>query len=84
MTPEQIRAWALRVWGTEGQYIGPSLSTLGEFAEMVHNAAIERAIAACKKSAKEPSSLWEETGCWNHASHACADALEALKVGAQC
>jgi len=30
---------------------------------------------ACEESGNAPSSLWEEPGCWSHASRSCADRI---------
>ena len=30
----------------------------------------------CLQSAAEPSSMWEESGCWAHSAECCAQAIE--------
>lgn len=35
----------------------------------------EACVLACEETGKHPSSLWEEAGCWTHASETCAFAI---------
>jgi len=47
-------------------------------AETREREAYERAAKVCEKVATEPSSLWEEPGCWSHAASNCAIHCRAL------
>lgn len=47
-------------------------------AETREREAYERAAKVCEKVAAEPSSLWEEPGCWSHAASNCAIHCRAL------
>ena len=40
--------------------------------------ALERALKACNEVAANPSSMWEEAGCWEHAAENCENAIRAL------
>ena len=45
--------------------------------------ALSEAIAACRIVSENPSSLWEEPGCWTHAANNCAAAIRALRAAAK-
>lgn len=48
-------------------------------AKIARSEALEEAAKVCDSSAKEPSSFWQEEGCWKHASYYCAEKIRALK-----
>ena len=41
------------------------------FANLVAQYQKEQDVMACKRIAKNPSTLWEEIGCWKHAAENC-------------
>lgn len=43
--------------------------------EMQRSAALK-----CSVIAHDPSSLWEEPGCWKHAANNCRDAILAMPI----
>jgi len=56
----------------------PELET---FAKLVADAAAaverEACAKACETEADNPSCLWEEPGCWQHAAENCAGSIRA-------
>jgi len=48
-----------------------------KLAEVERN-ALERAAKVCEGVASGPSTMWEETGCWQHAAENCAHGIRAL------
>ena len=54
------------------------------FAKLVAAFAAEREREACAKvcetEADNPSCLWEEPGCWQHAAENCAGSIRARKT----
>ena len=57
----------------------PELET---FAKLVADAAAaverEACAKACETEADNPSCLWEEPGCWQHAAENCAGSIRAM------
>ncbi len=43
------------------------------------DAVLEEAANLCNVASNQPSSLWEEQGCWAHAAEYCAAQIRALK-----
>ena len=41
--------------------------------------ALDEAAAVCDAEAKNPSTLWEEPGCWTHAAENCASAIRTMR-----
>ena len=54
-------------------------NTVKRLRFLAYREGVKDAIAACRRVQKEPSTLWEETGCWAHAASNCADAIEKLE-----
>ena len=56
-----------------------SIAFAEHIAKIARAEALEDAAKICDKSGNEPSSLWEEEGCWKHASCYCAEQIRVLK-----
>lgn len=52
----------------------------GKQLAAVEAAIIERCAKVCQRVSSEPSSLWEEAGCWKHAATNCADAIRSMNT----
>ena len=57
----------------------PNVNTAAEIYAQIRDKALEDAAKVCIISSNEPSSLWEEQGCWSHAAEHCAALIRALK-----
>jgi len=62
----------------KGDEHGNAYCEMKREAETREREAYERAAKVCEKVATEPSSLWEEPGCWSHAASNCAIHCRAL------
>lgn len=40
--------------------------------------ALREAVESCRQVGQQPSSLWQEPGCWTHSAEACAVGLRAM------
>lgn len=47
------------------------------FANLVAQHQKEQDALACKRVADNPSSLWQEAGCWKHAAENCESAIRS-------
>lgn len=52
-----------------------NIERLTAFANLVAQYQKEQDALACKHVAANPSSLWQEPGCWEHAAENCAAAI---------
>ena len=77
-----LRRAVLRNAELEGQLAYAASKNEEEIAAdraMTRASALEDAAAVCDAEAANPSTLWEEPGCWTHAAENCASAIRTMR-----
>lgn len=79
MTQDKIIKWAYQEGLQRNGDRCFDIEGLTAFANLVAQHQKEQDALACKRIAANPSSMWQEPGCWEHAAENCAAAIRSQK-----
>lgn len=77
MTKDDIIKLAREAGFADGMAEIMGLYGFMKFANLVAAAEQEACAKVCETEADNPSCLWEEPGCWQHAAENCAVSIRA-------